>query len=308
MNINKHLQLSIITIFILFIGIFVFFSQNFPISQPITKAQSSYVPIGKGCTNAYYIDKDCDGYGVASPNGPDADDNDSEVNTPETVIAKYKNLTNFLHHLGYNPDRIFYIATDGDDDTGEVNNINNPYKTWGAVKSQLQPGDAVIYRKGTYGRLITEKLEGTADKPIIFMAYPGEKVVIDGAYDSINVAYTSYLVFDGFILDNSKDEYGRGINGHYFNHVTFRNIEAKGHSNGMHCGQKLHDILIENCVFHDNLTSHGIYLNGDTMEKKADNITVRNCLMYRNGRHGFQFNGDADNILCENNITINIIF
>ena len=96
---------------------------------------SSYVPIGKGCTNAYYIDKDCDGYGVASPLGVDADDNDPEVNTPETVIAKYKNLTNFLHHLGYYPDRIFYIATDGNDDTGEVNNPDKPYGSWDKVKS-----------------------------------------------------------------------------------------------------------------------------------------------------------------------------
>jgi len=45
MNINKHLQLSVITIFILFIGIFVFFSQNFSISQLTTKAQSNSLSI-----------------------------------------------------------------------------------------------------------------------------------------------------------------------------------------------------------------------------------------------------------------------
>ena len=75
---NKFLQISIIII--LFLGTLLFFSQkNFSIPQPTTKAQSSYVPIGKGCTNAYYIDKDCDGYGVASPLGSDADDNDPEA-------------------------------------------------------------------------------------------------------------------------------------------------------------------------------------------------------------------------------------
>jgi len=174
----------------------------------------SYNPIGKGCNNAYYIGKDCDGYGVASPLGVDADNNDPEVNTPQTVIAKYGNLTNFLHHLGYYPERIFFIATDGDDDTGEVDNINKPYKTWDKVKPLLQPGDMVIYREGTYGGITANNLKGTADKPITVIAYPGEKVVIDGAYDSIGVPYTNYLVSDEFILDNSENEYGMGINGH----------------------------------------------------------------------------------------------
>ncbi|MCD6254677.1 MAG: hypothetical protein J7J44_00175, partial [Deltaproteobacteria bacterium] len=186
---------------------------------------SSYVPIGKGCTNAYYIDKDCDGYGVASPLGPDADDNDPEVNTPQTVIAKYGNLTNFLHHLGYYPNRIFYIATDGNDNTGEVNNINKPYKTWKTVNSLLQPGDAVIFRGGVYdylGDWAIGGFSGTADKPVIIMAYPGEKVIIDSSY-SISISYLSYDVFDGFILDNTVSNWGSGIQGHNCNHITFRN-------------------------------------------------------------------------------------
>ena len=36
-----------------------------------------------------YIDRDGDGYGVAAPNGPDADDRDPTVNTYESALAKY---------------------------------------------------------------------------------------------------------------------------------------------------------------------------------------------------------------------------
>ena len=266
---------------------------------------SSYVPIGKGCTNAYYIDKDCDGYGVASPLGVDADDNDPEVNTPETVIAKYKNLTNFLHHLGYYPDRIFYIATNGDDNTGEVNNINEPYKTWDAVKPQLQPGDAVIFREGIYDYLgnyaITcSNLHGIENKPIIIMTYPGEKVVIDALANGINMLGAKYLIFDGFILTNTQSEWGEGIGGGFSAYITFRNIESKGHSSGFHFMQDLHNILTENCVFHDNSQSHGIYWGSRDYPNK--NLTIRNCIMYRNGRHGFQHNGRVTNLVLENNI------
>ena len=274
---------------------------------------SSYVPIGKGCTNAYYIDKDCDGYGVASPLGVDADDNDPEVNTPETVIAKYKNLTNFLHHLGYNPDRIFYIATNGDDNTGEVNNINKPYKTWEKVQSFLQPGDLVIFRKGiynyfgTYGIEVKSSLHGTLDKPIVIMAYPGEKVIIDSPDCGINLMFSdnskpSYLTFDGFILDNTQGSWGHGLDAHFISHIILRNLEVKHHSSGIYIMHDLHDLLIENCVVHDNTHSHGFYLGCTYGWPTNTDITVRNCIMYRNGRHGFQHNGRVKNLILENNI------
>jgi len=289
--------------------IFIFaFILSVCVFLPAYAGSQSYNPIGKGCTNAFYIDKDCDGYGVASPLGVDADDNDPEVNTPETVIAKYGTLENFLHHLGYYPERIFYISANGDDDNGEVDNINKPYKTWDAVESQLQPGDAVIFRGGVYDYLgdyaITcGDLNGTADKPVIIMAYPGENVIIDAAENSISMTYASYLVFDGFIIDNLKDEWGRGINGHYFDHVTFRNIESMHHSSGWHTDAQ-RDVVIENCVFHDNSQSHGIYLNSyvKPLDKWGKNIIVRNCISYRNGRHGIQCNGIFDNVTIENNI------
>ena len=306
MNIYKYPNLK--TIFLIFLsipflilGILLLFSQN-PFN---IKAQSSYVSIGKGCTNAYYIDKDCDGYGVASPLGPDADDNDPEVNTPQTVIAKYGNLTNFLHHLGYYPDRVFYIATDGNDDTGEVNNINRPYKTWETVNSLLQPGDAVIFREGNYNYLGNyaipcSNLNGTADKPIIIMTYPGEKVIIDAISAGIQVWESSYLTFDGFILDNTENNLGNGLNMHLANNIVFRNIEAKHHSIGFKAAQDLHNILTEGCVFHDNIYSHGVYLGARDLPNS--NLTLRNCIIYRNGRHGIQHNGRVTNLVLENNI------
>jgi len=245
--------------------IFIFaFILSVCVVLPAYADSQSYTPIGKGCTNAFYIDKDCDGYGVASPLGVDADDNDPAVNTPETVIAKYGTLENFLRHLGYYPERIFYIATDGNDDSGEVNNINKPFKTWDAVESQLQPGDAVIFRGGVYDYLGNyaigcSDLQGTEDKPIMIMSYPGENVIIDSTESNIPITNSNYLTFDGFVLDNTQSSWGSGIGGYKYEHITFRNLEMTHHSSGMHCTHEYH-ILIENCVIHDNPHSHGIYL------------------------------------------------
>jgi len=294
--------------------IFIFaFILSVCVALPAYANSQSYNPIGKGCTNAFYIDKDCDGYGVASPLGVDADDNDPEVNTPETVIAKYGTLENFLHHLGYYPDRIFYIATNGDDDTGEVDNINKPYKTWNKVLSFLQPGDLVIFREGiynylgTYGIEVKSSLHGTLDKPIVVMTYPGEKVIIDGPDGGIYLMFSdnskpSYLTFDGFILENTQGSWGHGFDAHFISHIILRNLEVKHHSSGIYIMHDLHDLLIENCVVHDNTHSHGFYLGCTYGWPTNTDITVRNCIMYRNGRHGFQHNGRVKNLILENNI------
>ena len=74
-------------------------------------AQPIYV--GVGCTTAYHIDKDCDGYGVGTiagdPNpllGPDADDNDATVHTAAQGITLYGSMSAFLDHLeGFTPYR-----------------------------------------------------------------------------------------------------------------------------------------------------------------------------------------------------------
>ena len=52
-----------------------------------------------GCTNAFYIDTDCDGYGVGygvGMKGPDADDHDATVNTSANVISKYGTMEAFI--------------------------------------------------------------------------------------------------------------------------------------------------------------------------------------------------------------------
>src|SRR5262249_37418623 len=130
------------------------------------------VSIGKGCTTAFYIDKDCDGYGVAMRSDsdygpgnvsganystakigdlPDADDNDPTVNTVASWRTKYgsgpsdESLATLQAFLlasrGYNPSRVFFIdSTNGDNSTGVVNDITHPFHDSDFLNPTLSDG------------------------------------------------------------------------------------------------------------------------------------------------------------------------
>src|SRR5215467_11897940 len=108
---------------------------------PASASAQGAVKVGKGCTTAFFIDKDCDGHGIAvrsdgnygpgnvtgiepyaTPNVgdmPDADDNDPDVNTVESWRIKYGSGPNdtsiatlrafLLASRGYNPTRIAFV-------------------------------------------------------------------------------------------------------------------------------------------------------------------------------------------------------
>ncbi|MCE5326265.1 MAG: tandem-95 repeat protein, partial [Planctomycetaceae bacterium] len=245
-----------------------------------------------------YIDRDGDGYGVASSKGPDADDTDATVNTWAQGVAKYGTINAFLSHLGYNPTRIIYVSTSGSNSTGVIGDMSHPFASWSGIA--LKPGDMVIYRGGTYGAFNDNSVDGTASNPIVFMAMPGEKVVFSAS--SIAMAVDgSNVVFDGFVAsDPTKSGTGSGLENHYGHNMTFRNIEAVGFKWGFHAVQDLQNILVEYSVFHDNPGEHGLYFG--SRDLPSANITIRDSLFYRNGRTGIQYNGRVSNLLIEGNV------
>ena len=69
-------------------------------------------------------------------------------------------------------------------DMGSDDNPGTLEKPWQHVQkaiSVLQPGDVCVIRGGTYHEEVTVTgLKGTPKQPVMFRAYPGEKVVFDG--------------------------------------------------------------------------------------------------------------------------------
>ncbi|MFA6135000.1 MAG: right-handed parallel beta-helix repeat-containing protein [Phycisphaerae bacterium] len=253
-----------------------------------------------------YLDADGDGFGVASPKGPDADEQDPQVNTPESLRQKRGGLKAYLAARGVVARRILYIAPGGDDRKGRDNDEAAPYASWERLHGQVRPGDVVVFRQGTYSGdtavdCMYPPLRGSQTEPIVLMAYPGERVVLSGTNASLWLGNCANVVFDGFVLDNPNGEGGgQGVWMNECSGITFHNIESMHHQRGLFAMQDLHDILIEDCVIHDNPQMHGIYFG--SREKPNSGLTVRRCLIYRNGRHGIQHNGRVQDLRIEDNL------
>ncbi len=277
-----------------------------------------------GSRNMTFIDIDGDGYGVAASRGADADDYDATVNTSSSMLAKYGSLKNFLTEVkGYDVNRIFYISRSGNNSTAQVDNPNRPYGSWAGIhgdqSNPLQPGDVIVWRGGKYGESLNTKqlgggyiVQGSADQPIVFMAYPGETVTLDTPENTIHVGGTfgrgpNNYVFDGFTVDNTTArEKGRGIlvEGKYQGQakgITFKNMLIQNYFWGMIANHDVHDITMESSVIRSNGGEHGLYWSGKSGIYNT-NLTVRGNVIYDNAMQGFYHNGPVTNLLLENNI------
>lgn len=342
-------------------------------------------PIGKGCTTAYFIDKDCDGHGTAmradgdygpanqasaavyltqkTGDLPDADDNDPDVNTVASWHAKYGSgpddtsvatLRSFLlASRRYNPTKIAFIAPatatpPGDDSTGCWWSAANPtcepalhpfaHSMASGVVTGLTPGAALIFRQGEYSHMdgtismFPDSATSTSSAtPIIYMAYPGEWVILNGYSNTYGTTYTlaaasalwanpekGWLIFDGLTFRRHAstvyEVIGNGLAFTAYTGMTFRNCEWSQWGDGVFLGDRMRDVLIEENVFHDT-DSHAIYLGGssaqgavnadfdfDANEAAYWNPSDTSCATSDNWSIGARCKGYADRITIRNNL------
>ena len=266
------------------------------------------------------IDGDCDGYGVGSPLGPDADDGDPTVNTAASMIAKYdpvnRNpftaLQNFLPaRRGYHPLHYIFISTSGSDATCAVNNINLPCAGFVKANTLAVPGDAIVWRAGTYAQSTYIQLtkSGTPLNPMIYMAYPGESVILawTSATDGIEAGGLSYWTLDGIVMTQTST-FGFGINSvQAFNvyNATIVNTEILGFYDGLFLQNGMNNLTIKNSYIHTDLAhlgqEHNIYLGSSTLP--SPNLVVQGNIIADSpgGGHNLHMNGRFPNALVDSN-------
>ncbi len=201
--------------------------------------------------------------------------------------------------------RNFYVSPSGNDsNTGE---IDSPLKTISYAQSKLSPGDTLFIREGIYQELVHIDNSGNKSNPIVFTAYPNEKVVIDGGnelpshdWGALVTLSGSYIHAMGFEVRNSnvtgKFKGGEGIrliNGIH-NRISFMEV----HHSGDHGIEVRADYaIVEDCEVYLNAWNNiehketegwanGISFAREPSNGITDHGIIRRCVVYNNHGEG----------------------
>ena len=199
----------------------------------------------------------------------------------------------------------YYVSPAGNDSNTGASTA--PWRTLQKAANTAQAGDVVHVADGTYvGMNITRS--GTVSAPITFRAQ-GTGALVNARNastdDNINIEGGSYIIIDGFAVEDAPRAGIRIVNG---TGVVIRNnvIARSGHS-GILTGWTPGIQIIDN-VSWGAAAQHGIYVSNSRVA--PDDIVVRGNECFGNGQNGIQLNGDCwesgdgvfTNAIIENNI------
>lgn len=95
------------------------------------------------------------------------------------------------------PARTIVVSPLGNDIN--IGTAQQPYETLAKANAVVQPGDTVLVRGGTYHETLSPARQGTPGAQIVYLAAPGETVVIDGLPNELILSWIgSYTTIEGF--------------------------------------------------------------------------------------------------------------
>ena len=189
------------------------------------------------------------------------------------------------------------ISSNGDDSTGD-GSYSNPYFTIEHAFDNVQPGERVIARGGTYSYTSRNNLDvgvnnqGTESDPIEFRGYGNEWPVFDfstaghlhSGIQFHNAAWVECRNFEVTGVDDNGSE-GTGIMTRGdSNDMTFDNVHCvNNHGDGFGFNDTF-DVHVKNCVASDNDGYDGA--DGIAIRFRSPNMIIENCQIDNNGDDG----------------------
>jgi parallel beta-helix repeat protein len=179
----------------------------------------------------------------------------------------------------------YYVSPDGSDAAAGTQEA--PFRTIQKAASLVDAGDTVVVRAGTYAGFQLGwdfPQNGTAAQPITFEADPG--VVIESrnseTLDGINLEGSSFVVIDGFAVDNASGNIDRAC----IRTVSGRNVTVR-------------DNDVSNCGTWGIFTSHSDYVRIEGNKTSSNNSEDTN-------NHGiYVSNATVDPVIVGNEIRDN---
>jgi parallel beta-helix repeat protein len=191
----------------------------------------------------------------------------------------------------------YYVSGTGNDSNSGLS-ISRPFLTIQKASNLSNPGDTVFVMNGTYTNIysdvVTIKRSGSADKWIVYTAYPGHHPVLQfNGWQGFDVYGAAYIVISGFeIIGNNANmdsitAYAERNNGN--NPLTSGNgisVQPNG-------TQYPHHILIKNNNIHD-------CGGGGIGTQNADYITIEDNIVYNTSWYSCYDNSGISVGWCSN--------
>jgi len=193
----------------------------------------------------------------------------------------------------------YFVAPTGDD--GASGSESQPWASFQYAVDTIQPGDTVCFRDGTYAmeEMVRIAQSGTAEAPIVFIAYPGERPILDGggAVQEMFIIeqHASYIRFSGFTLQNFTI-WGIDLAGEnrfvHFDHLEIVGGESAIHftygesSEGPPAEGPVEHITLEDSLIHDSQ-----YSAVDCTPGPCNHMIIRRVEVYGTGLAGEAFYG-----------------
>ncbi len=188
----------------------------------------------------------------------------------------------------------YFVSPTGDD--AMPGSESQPWGSFQYAMDSAQPGDTVCFREGDYVVEDTVQVtqSGTAEAPIVFIAYPGERPVLDGGGDVGDLLilnqHASYLRISGFTLRNFN-YWGLSLDGEnryiHLDHLTVEGGEA-----GVHFTYGDDDLAppeggpVEHITLEDSLIYDSEYTGVDCTPGPCNNMIFRRIEVYGSGLTG----------------------
>ena len=227
------------------------------------------------------------------------------ASTPATIQnGEYKSYLPLIEK-----GRAFYVSPSGSD--ANPGTLTQPWKTIKKAASVVLPGDTVYVRGGVYTETVVISRSGSAENPIQFLAYQGEKPVVDGNYvrpgmgnGLINLD-GDWIILVGFEVLHSQDAgvklYGR--------HNTARNIYAHHNRGAGILIQGDYGTVENSQIWRNSFEENGSPRGGtglsaarDEKDGITDYAVMRGNIIWENGGEGLS-SFQANQILMEGNIS-----
>ncbi|MBN2556915.1 MAG: right-handed parallel beta-helix repeat-containing protein [Anaerolineales bacterium] len=188
----------------------------------------------------------------------------------------------------------FFVAPDGDD--GGPGSEAQPWGSFQRAAEAVEPGGTVCFREGIYvledPAHITHS--GTADAPLVFIAYPGERPILDGGGEAGGLIVldpgASYVRISGFTLQRFT-VWGLEVTGGN-RYVYLDHLSVEGGEAGIHFTYGEDDLAppeggaVEYITLEDSLVFNSEYTAVDCTPGPCDHMSFRRVEIYGSGLHG----------------------